>query len=395
MIIHGQVQPGFERVKDAFAQNFNDGDIGAAVHVEVAGEPVVDLWAGSKDKASQQAWEEDTLSVVYSASKGVVALAFLLLEDRGRLDMDLPVTHWWPAFGAHGKQAITVRTCLNHRAGLHALDMPLTLESSAEPETVDAAIEAQTPLWPPGTDQGYGATIWGVVMSAIFRRVAGVSLQQFIADEIAGPTGLELYLGLPDEHADRVATVYPAAVPFVFRQFGGDILRGKTTEGRVYRQVLFNRNSHPRRAFMNPDPGKERLGCMNLPAVRRLPLAWMSVFTTARDLSKLYGLLSRGGAPLVSTTAIDRLRSPQSWSYQDKVLCKPMGFSQGFQKEETHLFSPDGASFGHSGAGGGLGFADPNRQVGFGFAPNRLDPHIRSPRCISLCHALYRCLGVV
>lgn len=392
--IAGHAAPGFEPLKDAFARNFDAGEVGAALHVEVDGESVVDLWGGLKDQARQEPWARDTLNIVFSGSKGVVALAFLMLEDRGQVDLDQRVSHWWPEFGQNGKTDITVRTCLNHRAGLHALDTPLTLATAADQAVVDAAIEAQTPIWPPGTDQGYGATMWGAVVGAIFRRIAGVSLQSFIADEIAGPSGLELFLGLPEALDGRAATLYPTPIPTLFRQFGPQMFRGLTTEGRLYRKVLFDKTSHPKRAFFNPDPGKAKLGAPNDPEIRRLPLAWMSIYTTARDLSSLYGTLSRGGGELVSQAAVDRLRAPQSWSYMDRVLCKPMGFAQGFQKEESHLFSPDGASFGHSGVGGSLGFADPNRRVGFAYTCNRLDPHIRSPKCVALCHALYKSLGL-
>jgi CubicO group peptidase (beta-lactamase class C family) len=397
--IHGTVAPGFERVRDALRTCFDHGEIGAAVCVMKDGERVVDLWAGVTDVDTEAPWQAETLSVAFSATKGIVALAFAMIIERGVVELDAPVASWWPEFGANGKHNITLRQCLNHRAGLHALDQRLTLRESADPGVVDDALVRQAPLWEPGSEQGYGATAWGMVMGALFRHVTGTSVGSFIDEEISKPLGLDLHLGLRASHDDRVATLYPAPIPKILRRFGLRMVRAKTTEGSLYRAVLFDRSSHARRAFFNPDLGPKSLGVMNETSYRRVELPWMGMYTNARSLAEVYGVLANGGerdgVRLLSEITIARLMHPQSWSNHDHVLHKPMGFSEGFQKEEPHLFSPDGGSFGHSGVGGTLGFADPHNRLSFGYVLNGLDPHIRSPRCTALCRATYKSLGLL
>lgn len=397
--ISGTVAPGFEPVRDALRACFDEGEVGVSVCVLRDGEPVVDLWAGQADVERGAAWQPDTLGVVFSATKGMVALAFLMIAERGLVDVDAPIVSWWPEFGANGKQAITLRQCLNHRAGLHALNRKMSLIEATDPGVVEAALIAQSPAWTPGTDQGYGATAWGILLAPMFRRLTGRSIGAFLHDEVAVPLGVDLHLGLPERFDARVAKLYPAPMPQVLRRFGWHMPRGLSTEGRLYRAALFDAQSPSRKAFFNPDLGPERLGVLNQASLRRLEMPWMGMYTTARSLARVYAALAAGGqidgVRIVQERSLLPLHHPQSWSNHDRVLHKPMGFSLGFQKEESHLFSPDGSSFGHSGVGGALGFADPHRRLAFAYVPNGLDPHIRSPRCVRLCHAMYRSVGLL
>lgn len=396
--IHGTVHPRFQHVADVFRANVTERDeLGAAVALFLDGEPVVDLWTGLRDRDTGQPWERDTMAVMFSATKGLVALAFLMLEARGELDLDQPVSEFWPDFARGGKHAVTTRQLLNHTAGLCALDHPLTLEESTQPEHADEAVARQVPLWKPGTAQGYGATSYGIYTQSVFRRVAGETLGAFLRREVFGPLDADVHLGLPVEENHRVATVYPVGPKELLQFLAPKIVRNRSTEGKVYRRVLSEPESAAYRAFRNPSMGRERLSILNQPHIRALEIPFMNGIATARGLAKVYAALGAGGAlgdvRLVPEEALAPVHARQSFTYEDRVLRKPLGYSQGFIKEEPHLLSPNPEHFGHTGAGGTVGFADPRHRLGFAYLMNRMDWHIRSPRCIELCRAVYRCLG--
>ncbi|NEC32527.1 serine hydrolase domain-containing protein, partial [Streptomyces rubrogriseus] len=202
MNVHGTVAEGFEPVRDAFAQNFTAlGERGAAVAVYRDGRKVVDLWGGTRNvdgTVGTEPWRRGTAQVVRSATKGVAAAVPLLLHRRGELDLDAPVGEYWPEFKAHGKERVLVRHVLNHRAGLPVLDRPLTPEDALDPRRGPAAVAAQAPVWEPGTDHGYHALTYGWLLDELVRRVTGGrGAGQWIADEIARPLGLDLWVGLP------------------------------------------------------------------------------------------------------------------------------------------------------------------------------------------------------
>jgi CubicO group peptidase (beta-lactamase class C family) len=224
-------------------------------------------------------------------------------------------------------------------------------------------------------------------------------LGSFIAEELAGPLGLDMHLGLALEEHHRAAALYGSSISTALRRFGPRMLRGRTTEGRLYRSVLFNRGSESYKALLNPDPGPRRLECLNEPENRTMQLPWMNMHTNGPSLSRLYAVLAEGGeldgVRLMDAATIAPLHHAQSWSDMDRVLQKPLGFSQGFQKEELTLFSPEGSWMGHSGMGGSLGFADPHHRMSFAYVQNALSPYIRSPRCVRLCRAAYKSLGVL
>lgn len=393
--IDGHVTTGFEPVADAFRANFEQrGELGAAVAVYRGDELVVDLWAGTADAEHGTPWRQDTLGVTFSATKGLVAIAFLILEDRGLVDLDAPVASYWPAFGTDDvKAGITVRTLLNHRSGLSAIDTPLTLEDTQDDAVVEAALTAQQPLWFPGTSQGYGATAWGLYTQALFRHLTGERVGAWLRREVFEPLHAEVYLGLPTALDARVATLYPIGASTLVRHVLPEAASGSTLEGRVFRRLLFDKASATHRAFTQPGMGKARLNRLNEPAVRAMELPYMNGIATARGLGKVYSALLSGTRvgrkPLVRKAAIERIAVRQSWSYCDEVLRKPLGFSQGFVKDEAHLFSPHEASFCHPGAGGAIGLADPVEGLSIAYVMNRMDRHVRSPRALALCHAMY------
>lgn len=389
--IGGEVAARFAPVREEFEASFGKGEIGASLCAWHRGEVVVDVWGGQADRDAGRAWERDTLTTVFSATKGVVALALMMLVERGELDVDAPVAGYWPEFAAAGKAEVTVRTLLNHRAGLIGIDDPLTLEMfEIERDKIAEIIAAQAPRWSPGTDQGYHGVTYGLYTAELFQRITGRTVGDFIATEIAGPLGADFHLGLPAALEPRVATNYPASVADLMFKVVPKLLFGRGTDGRVYRNAV--RRGDTADAFANPaELGARHLKNFNTERVHRLELPWGNGIGNARGLCAIYAAML--GGDLVSAESIEAIKPRQSWSERDRVLCKPVGWSQGFLKEETRLFSPNRESFGHAGAGGSLGWCDPVADLAIGYAMNRMDHRVRSRRAIRLCHAIYDCLN--
>jgi CubicO group peptidase (beta-lactamase class C family) len=304
----------------------------------------------------------------------------------------------WPGFARAGKEAITVRQLLNHRSGLVAIEQPLTLADFADPARVSAALEAQEPLWTPGSRQGYGAIAWGPYAGELFRHAAGERLGGFLRREVARPLEADVHLGLPRELDERVATLYPVRKRDALVHIVPRLVASRGVDGRVFRRVLVAPKSISGRAFHSrPSFGRKLLGAMNEPRWRRLELPWANLHASARGLARADAPLALDGSwrgtRLVRPEAIEQVTPRQTWSERDTVLQKPLGFSQGYCKDELHLISPNPRAFGHSGMGGSVGFADPDAQLAFGYVMNRMDFRVRSPRCVALCNAIYRCLS--
>lgn len=397
--ISGVVAPGWEPVREAFEQNLRErGEVGAAFVVRHRGRVVVDLAGGLADPATGRAWTQTTPGICFSATKGLVAACFLMLVDRGQLDLDAPATRYWPELGRDGKQAVTPRMILNHTAGLSAIDLPLTLRDVRDaPEKVHDALIRQVPLWTPGTAQGYAACSYGLYTQELFRRITGRSLGAFLAEEIAGPLGMATTLGRPADLPEPPARLLPTRKRVVLGMQLPTALLRRNPEGRLFRRILTGPRSDAGRAFLNPSLGPTRFEVLNEPDVQALELPWMNAITTADGLSRLYAALagdgSLGGVRLVAPATLAPLSARQTWAERDRVLHKPIGWSQGFVKDEPHLFTPSPRAFGHPGAGGALGWADPELQLGIGYVMNRMDWRIRSPRAIALCRAAVRAAG--
>jgi CubicO group peptidase (beta-lactamase class C family) len=208
--IHGFTTPQFESVRAAFAANFANGsEIGASVAMTLNGEPVVDLWAGHADAALSKPWEKDTLVNVYSTTKTMCALTALLLADRGELDFNEKVAHYWPEFAANGKADVTVAQLMSHSAGLSGWKEPLTKEDVYDWEKATALLAAQAPYWTPGTKPGYHAMTQGFLVGEVVRRITGKSLGTVFRTEIAEPLGADFFIGLPASEDARVAELVP------------------------------------------------------------------------------------------------------------------------------------------------------------------------------------------
>lgn len=394
----GTYADGFAPLANTFAAALRSGaEHGAALTVYFRGKCVVDLWGGLADVARQVPWERDTRVVVFSVTKGLAAMALNLLADRGQLEWDAPVATHWPEFAQAGKGAITLRTLFNHRAGLPGLDEPLTMEDCLLEERkghLRAALEQQKPRWEPGTSQGYHAITFGMYAREVFERIAGESMGAFLARELFEPLAADVTLGTPASLDSRVATLYPPSLGDRLRLGLPGLLRGDTEDARIARAMLAPR-SIPRFAFTTPALGPRGIGVYGEPAVRRAQLAWASATGTAHGVARAYLPFAHGGAfegrTFLKASTLEPIYRRQGWSERDAVLQKPLGWSQGFLKEETRLYSPNEASFGHAGLGGALGWCDPVAGLTFGYVMNRLDPHVRSPRALALCRALYAC----
>ena len=214
MVVEGVCDARFQGVREEFERNFAErGEVGASVCVMIEGRTVVDLWGGLADRHAGGPWERDTLGLVWSSTKGATALCAHMLCSRGRLDLDRPVSFYWPEFGQAGKDTITVRMLLDHQAGLPAIRRPLVPGGLYDWQYMIDALAAEEPFWEPGTRQGYHATTFGHLVGEVVRRVSGRPFDVFFRDEVAGPLGLDFHFGLPEEHEPRVAPTIRADPP--------------------------------------------------------------------------------------------------------------------------------------------------------------------------------------
>ncbi|MFC7306167.1 serine hydrolase domain-containing protein [Streptomyces monticola] len=378
MDVQGTVAPGFEPVEDAFVRNFTErGERGAAVTVYRHGRKVVDLWAGTRDVDGDEPWEQGTAQIVRSATKGVAAAVPLLLHQRGRLDLDAPVGTYWPEFKAQGKERTLVRQLLSHRAGVPVLDRPLTVAGLDEGPD---AVAAQSPVWEPGTDHGYHAQTYSWLLGELVRRVTGRTIGQWIADELAGPLGLDLWLGLPAAQAHRVGRVGPVEPPAT----GPGALRMRPK--RNVAEAYADPESLTRRAFgalVAPDE--------NAPEYRAAELAASNGIATARSLARFYAALigaADGRARLFAPATVALARTEES-AGPDRVLVVNTRFGPGYMLHgpASPLLGP--GSFGHPGRGGPLGFADPESGIAFGYVTNGLQKGVTAdPRAQALVRAV-------
>jgi len=394
---HGFVAEGFEGVGRTFARQLESGaQNGASFCIYRRGECVVDLWGGLADTKTRRPWERDTRIVLFSVTKGFAAMALYLLADRGRLDWDAPVADYWPGFARAGKAAMTVRTLLGHRGGLAQLDTKMTLDDCLDPRRADFvrdALERQAPAWQPGTDQGYHALTYGLYARELFERVAGEDLGAFLRRELFAPLASDVWLGTPESEDARVATLYPPATSErVTHMLGRAVTEPTSAEARVFRAVL-DAKSTARRAFVNPAAPKNDLTVYNKVPARRGALAWASATGSAHGVARAYLPFAHrgewGGRRYLSAATVAGAYRRDGWSERDRVLQKPLGWTNGFLKEERHMFSPNPESFGHAGMGGTLGWCDPVEELTLGYALNKMDWRVRSLRALELCHAVY------
>jgi len=380
----GQVAPGFGDVKHEFERNFTErGEIGAAVAAYWHGEKVVDLWGGRRTPTGAAPWNEDTLVLVNSITKGLSAMTLVVANARGWIDYDAPVVRYWPEFAQNGKGAITVRQLLGHEAGLVVLDEKLKVDRLRDLDDVARVLARQKPAWPPGTRHGYHTMSLGLYMQELIRHVdpAGRTLGRFFHEEIAVPLGLELYIGLPrdvpDERLARLKTLSRLRALLALRT-APPVLIGKILRPRS----LLRRSM----IFADVDVNDRRYLEVEVPAGNGVG--------TARAIARAYSALAEGGAELGITPAtLARISAPPDLAHPtDAVLGLPSYFSLGFLRPGPQIsFGSSPRAFGAPGAGGSFAFADPDARRGYAYVMNKMDFYlIDDPREKALRDALYR-----
>ena len=384
-LIDGSVSSGFEPVREAFVENFTRrGELGAACCIYHDGEKVVDLWGGVRDRASGEPWLADTMVVVHSTTKGLAAMVLALAHSRGLLDYEERVCTYWPEFAQAGKERITVRQLLAHQAGLFAFDEAVDIEVVADLDRLAAIMARQRPAWEPGERQAYHAISLGFYESELVRRIDPQhrSLGRFFADEIAAPLGLDFYIGLPLSVQDtRLAPLEP---PRVLKRLT-ELPLGLTL-------AAMNRRSVLHRSLVS-NPGTGFYVDRHRRVVRNLEVPSGGGVGTARAIARAYGMFAAGGRELaLRRETIEALMAPAIPSrhgFFDECLGGLVEFSLGFMKpSESFPFGHAGA-FGAPGAGGSMGYADPEAGIGYGYVTNRMAMNLQGdPRDVALRSAI-------
>jgi CubicO group peptidase (beta-lactamase class C family) len=376
MTVHGSAKARFAAVREAFETNLESGlDQGATFAVVYQGHVVVDLWGGHADEAGEKPWTRNTLTNVWSTTKGVASLAIAMLVDRDVLDYEAQVAEYWPEFAANGKQDVTLGCLISHQAGLPGSDQPTTMEDIYNWHPFVDSLGAMAPLWPPGSAAAYHPISHGHLAGEVLRRVDGRTMGAFVAEEIAGPLGIDFFIGLPEAEDSRAAEI---------------IVGPGTTDS------IAEAEDRPlaRVGYLNP---RFPVDIPNQRAWRAAEIPAANGYGDARGLARIYGALAQGGV-------LDRVRllgrgtlaaaTEERFRGNDAGFDRPMAFGAGFMLNVDHEFGPSDIAFGHSGWGGSYAYADPdaglgvayvmNRMLGFGDRPD--------PRRLSLLNALYSAL---
>jgi CubicO group peptidase (beta-lactamase class C family) len=388
--VEGHVAPGFEKVREVFAENFTKRrELGGACCAYLRGEKVVDLWGGVRDKVTGARWEGDTMALVYSATKGLAAMTLAVAHSRGWLDYEERVCTYWPEFAANGKEAITVRQLLGHQAGLIAFDETVDRSVVADLERLAAVMARQRPAWEPGTRQGYHVISLGFYEGELLRRVDPKhrSLGQFFREELAKPLGLEFYVRLPESMPD--ARLAPLAFANPFAMMLGVPLH--------FTLALFNHRSFLYRAGA-VNPGTELPRDAARIYARELEVPSGGGVGTARAIARAYGVFAAGGAELglrpETLRALEAPAARPTLGYEDAVLGGELRYSLGFMKPSpVWPFGPQSA-YGAPGTGGALGFADPEAGLGYGYVTSQMGTSLTGdPREVALRRAIYAAVG--
>ena len=372
-----------QRLKPLFQENFEKlGELGAAVSVWQNGKPIVDLCGGFRDARRENPWTSDTLVLVWSATKGIGSACVLHSLQEHKIDLDRRVAEFWPEFAQAGKEEITLAQLLSHQAGLCALDRRVDV---LDYDAVIRALEAQKPLWPPGTAHGYHARTFGFLLDEVVRRIAGKTLSEYWQENFARPLNVDFWIGLPEEQNSRVATMYAAKA-------------GKPPEPRQFYDDLATPGTLARKTFTSPH-GLNVISKMNDPLVRAQPIVSFGGIGNASALAKFYSMLANDGKAdgqtFFSRETLEWMRTTLSDDV-DRVFQIPTAFSAGFMKDprETarRIFGPSGTSFGHPGAGGSHAFCDPENGIAFAYVMNQMEQSLLpNEKSLRLVDAIYGC----
>jgi CubicO group peptidase (beta-lactamase class C family) len=382
-VVGGWCDPAFGLLREEFTANFTDrGELGAAVCVVVRGGVVANLWGGWRDVTSRQPWTADMLVNVFSVGKGLLAACVARLTGQGLIDSDVPVARYWPEFGAAGKAAVSVRQLLSHQAAVPAIRRPLPPGSALDWSLMTRVLAEEEPWWPPGSGHGYHVNTFGFAVGEVIRRVTGMTPGTLLRREVTGPLGADVHIGLAASQHGRVAQfLWPqdpaadSAPPIAPVPAGG-------ADAAV-------------RAYVNP-PDFSGIGVVNTAAWRSAEMPSANAHATAAGVARVYAALACGGAldgyRVADSAALAAAVEEQVYG-EDLVLRRPSRFGLGFQL--THAERPLGRGprcFGHFGAGGSVGFCDPDASLAVGYVTNQMGPRWRNPRNMALTDACYACL---
>jgi len=366
--VHGFADHGYGNVVDAFIANFVERhDLGAGCAVHVDGRLVVDLWGGIANRRTGSPWAENTAAIIFSVSKGILAICAYVLAQERRLDFDAPVGRYWPEFGAHGKAAITVRQAMSHRGGVPCLDIDLTKEEVIAWEPVILAIEKQQPPYSPDAGHVYHALTYGWLVGEVIRRVTGLSPGSYFRKAIGDSLDLHAWIGLPASARHSVAWM-EAPLPDEDSETAREAARLAATNECVQRSVS------PGKAFAFPADGD--YVTFNDPTIQFAEIPGANGIATPRSLARLYAacVTDLGEGRLLTDSSINDATvvlsaGPQLSGMPDDGSRWGTGFQLSSPPAQPML-GP--RSFGHAGAGGQLAFADPELGVGFAYLSNQM-----------------------
>ena len=389
------------RLEPLFQENFElFGELGASVSVWQNGKPLVDLYGGFRDVGREKPWTADTVVLVWSATKGIGSACVLHALQQQKIELKRPVAEFWPEFGQADKDKITLGQLLSHQAGLCALDQRVDV---VDYDGVIRALEAQAPLWPPGTGHGYHARTFGFLLDELMRRITGKTLSDYWQENFARPLALDFWIGLPEEQNPRVATIYAAK-------------SGKPPEPAKFYRDLVTPDTLARKTFTSPY-GLNVISKMNDPHIRAQPIVSFGGIGSASALAKFYSMLASGGTldgqSFFSEKTIQWMTTTLSDGI-DRVFQIPTAFSAGFMKDSLQgaavssppsekgrignrpslltrrLFGPSATSFGHPGAGGSHAFADPENKIAFAYVMNQMEQSLLpTEKSLRLVDAIY------
>jgi CubicO group peptidase (beta-lactamase class C family) len=383
--IDGWTAPGFEGVRVAFEKNFAEGlEVGAAFSAYHRGQLVADVWGGLADPATGRPWERDTTILVFSTTKGATAICAHKLAQEGRLDIDAPVASYWPEFAQEGKGDIPVRYLLSHRAGLAWVDEPLTLEEALAWDPMIHALERQKPSWEPGTVHGYHAITYGYLVGEVVRRITGRTIGTYFHEEIAMPLGLDFWIGTPESEEPRVANLVGSLT-------GG--LESAELDDETRASIM---------ALMGPDSimGKALSGggafaadgIWNTRAVHAAEVPAAAGVSDARSIARLYAACvgEVDGVRLLTPERVAIASKQETVGPNTVLMGFDLQFGLGFIVPSSLVQLGGPKSFGHFGAGGSVGWADPEAEFGFGYVMSKMDLGLagdqRSTRLVNACY---------
>jgi CubicO group peptidase (beta-lactamase class C family) len=384
-LIQGSATEEFAPVRDAFVDNFTRrGELGAACCIYRGGEKVVDLWGGVRDRTGCDPWRADTMTLVHSTTKGLSAMVMALAHSRGWLDYDELVCTYWPEFAQAGKERITVRQLLAHQAGLFAFDEKVDITVIRDLDRLAEVMARQRPAWEPGERQAYHAISLGFYEGELVRRLdpAHRTLGQVFHEDIAVPLGEDFYIGTPADIP--VARIAPLEPPKLWKRITG-MPMSMTLEAMKPGSVLH-------RALI-ANPGTGFYLDPELVVVRDLEVPSGGGVGTARGIAKAYGVFAAGGAELgICPETIEALKEPARPSrdgFHDELFGGPAKFSLGFMKPSESFPFGHPVAFGAPGAGGSMGYADPETGIGYGYVTNRMGMELKGdPRDVALRQAV-------